>query len=81
LISRAAGKFFDFFLASFHRRALPPQISGSSRAPVAQLDRASDFHSFSWRRVCLATEGKFRFSHFQVLRAFVKFQAATVNKP
>jgi hypothetical protein len=35
-------KFFSFF-ALFDRRALPPQISCSSRAPVAQLDRASDY--------------------------------------
>jgi hypothetical protein len=67
LILQAAGKFFDLF-GLFDRRALPSQISCSSRAPVAQLDRASDyglktsdFHSFRGVCVSLAIEGKFRF--------------------
>src|SRR4030095_12588038 len=33
------------FLTSFDRSALPSQISCSSRGPVAQLDRASDYGS------------------------------------
>jgi hypothetical protein len=40
---------FSSFPAIFDRRALPPQISGSSRAPVAQLDRASDYGAISLR--------------------------------
>ena len=36
-------KILQFFFALFDRRALPPQISCSSRAPVAQLDKASDY--------------------------------------
>ena len=35
-------KFFSFF-ALFERRTLPPQIRCFFRAPVAQLDRASDY--------------------------------------
>ena len=38
-----SGRKFLEFLALFDRQALPPQINGSSRAPVAQLDRASDY--------------------------------------
>ena len=38
-------KFFSFF-ALFERRTLPPQIRCFFRAPVAQLDRASD-HRFN----------------------------------
>jgi hypothetical protein len=46
LILQAAGNFLNFF-ALFDRRVLPPQISCLSlaRAPVAQLDRASDYGS------------------------------------
>ena len=40
-----SGREFFHFLALFDRRALPSQISCSSRAPVAQLDRASDYGS------------------------------------
>jgi hypothetical protein len=47
LILQAAGNFFSF-LALFDRCALPSQISCPSRAPVAQLDRASDYGSEGW---------------------------------
>jgi hypothetical protein len=39
----ASGRKNFQFLHLFDRRALPSQISCSSRAPVAQLDRASDY--------------------------------------
>jgi hypothetical protein len=57
------------------------------RAPVAQLDRASDyglkttdFHPFSWHCFSRATEGKMQFWLFAGLLTFVKFSALTINK-
>jgi len=39
----ASGREFFAFFALFDRRTLPPQIRCFFRAPVAQLDRASDY--------------------------------------
>ena len=53
-------KILQFFFTLFDRRALASQISCSSRAPVAQLNRASDYGatllrgtSIEWDRLWL----------------------------
>jgi len=76
----ASGRKFFCFFALFDRGTLPPQITCFFRAPVAQLDRASDYgfkpnelHIVSLLCIPSQTLGDRRFSIRTALRRIALF--------